>query len=337
MIAKQEGKDPDKIVRYFRLGVLGAIAVTVGVAIWSAMRENLPAEDPPRVISLYGFSILGSALEDGVFPAFRDEWEKRTGERVQFAATFAASGRLVDEILREVPVDVAILASEIDADRLGAHGFLLGRPWGALPNGGVPCRTPLVLLTRPGNPLGLRSLADLGGDGVFVVMPDPATSGAGEWVLASLAGCAEGAEPLTEPFLRNVTRRVPSAREALDAFLDGEGDAMLAYEQQARALPAGAAETVYPECTALVEPIVVKLLRNVKPADAELVDAFVAFLWSEPAQRAFAAHGFRRADAMPVAGKDELADVTRLLTVESLGGVRAIEARIRREAPRRGA
>jgi ABC-type sulfate transport system substrate-binding protein len=86
-----------------------------------------------------------------------------------------------------------------------------------------------------------------------------------------------------------------------------------------------------------VEPVVVKIPRNVDPADEELIDAFIGFLWSEPAQRAMADHGFRRADAALRAGEGELADVQRLLTVESLGGVRAVADRIARGAARSGA
>ena len=43
-------------------------------------------------------------------------------------------------------------------------------------------------------------------------------------------------------------------------------------------------------------PTVVVVARNVAPGERALVDAFVAFLWSERAQRIFVAHGFRSVD-----------------------------------------
>jgi sulfate transport system substrate-binding protein len=326
------GRKPGRTELRVQLVFVAILALAMGAIVWSALRDAGPAEPPTRVLTLYGFSVLGEAMQDGVFPAFREEWLRRKGEHVELVATFAASGRIVDEILREVPVQVAVLASEIDAERLAARGLLYGRPWGALPHGGVLCRSPLVMITRAGNPLGLRGWSDLAGDGISVVLPDPRTSGAGEWVLASLIGCTEGEEPPAERFLRNVALEPPSAREALAAFLRGAGDALPAYEQQARSLPPGDAEVVYPPCTAVVEPLVVTIGRNVDEKERELVDAFVEFLWSAPAQQALAAHGFRPADAELRAGEGDLAGVERLLTVESLGGARAIEQRLPRKS-----
>ena len=35
-----------------------------------------------RTIIVYGFSILGDVMNTSIFPAFQDEWQKKTGEHV---------------------------------------------------------------------------------------------------------------------------------------------------------------------------------------------------------------------------------------------------------------
>ena len=37
-----------------------------------------------RTIVLYGFSILGEVMNEGIFPEFQRDWEERTGENLEF-------------------------------------------------------------------------------------------------------------------------------------------------------------------------------------------------------------------------------------------------------------
>ena len=55
-------------------------------------------------------------------------------------------------------------------------------------------------------------------------------------------------------------------------------------------------EIVYPPSTVLSEHTLVILDKNIAPADRPLIDALVAFLWSEPAQSLFVHNGFRSVD-----------------------------------------
>jgi hypothetical protein len=78
---------------------------------------------PQRTIVLYGFSILGEVMNEGVFPAFAAEWEAQTGEQVEFISAFASSGTITNQMIMGVPAEVAILSLELDALRLVEMAF----------------------------------------------------------------------------------------------------------------------------------------------------------------------------------------------------------------------
>ena len=88
-----------------------------------------------------------------------------------------------------------------------------------------------------------------------------------------------------------------SAREARTTFELGNGDALITYEldgllmKQANAK--ADAEIVIPEATIFSEHPAVVIDRNVSAMDRQVIDAFMQYLWSEEAQRAFVKSNFR--------------------------------------------
>jgi sulfate transport system substrate-binding protein len=260
------------------------------------------AAKPPRTIVLYGFSILGDAVNQGVFPEFARSWKESTGERIELVSSFAGSGTVTNQILMGVPAQVALLSLELDALKLADAGIVPAGSWKSLPNAGIVNRTPFVILVRPGNPRGIHDFADLAAPGVRVVHPDPLTSGGANWaILAEYgAGFRAGGADAGLAMLRGVWSRVvaqaASARAARTQFENGFGDALITYEQDVlrdsmRGRLKG--EIVYPRSTVLSEHTLVRIDRNVPAKDRALVDAFVQFLWSDAAQDAFSRYGFR--------------------------------------------
>jgi sulfate transport system substrate-binding protein len=141
-----------------------------------------------------------------------------------------------------------------------------------------------------------------------VVHPDPLTSGGANWALLAEYGSAARRSPGRaeeagyESLLgvwRHVVAQAASARAARTQFENGFGDVLVTYEQDVigdatkGTLPG---KIVYPPSTVLSEHTLVILDKNVTPADRPLIDALVAFLWSEPAQKLFVQHGFRSVD-----------------------------------------
>jgi sulfate/thiosulfate transport system substrate-binding protein len=259
----------------------------------------------PRTVIVYGFSILGEAMNGAVLPEFARRWQARTGERVEFVTAFAGSGTVTNQLILGVPAHLALLSLELDAERLAGAGVVAPGSWRRLPWGGVVNRTPFVLLVRPGNPKGIHDFADLARPGVRVVHPDPLTSGGANWALLAEYGAAARRAPGHERAAgtralagvwANVVAQAASARAARTQFENGFGDALVTYEQDALGKPGSGAprwQVVYPRSTVLSEHTLVVVDKNVAAGDRALVGALVEFLWSEPAQRLFVGHGFR--------------------------------------------
>ena len=295
-------------------------------ALWPALFRRSSAA--PRTIVFYGFSILGEAMNDGIFPAFRSRWKDTTGETVEFAASFAGSGTITNQVLLGVPADLALVALDLDARRIAAGGRTREESWRELPHGGVVNRTPFVILVRTGNPKGIHGFEDLARPGVRIVHPDPLTSGGALWAIVAEYGAGEIARPgggreLLLGIWRNVVAQSSSARAARTQFENGFGDALVTYEQEAvwdrsrRRLPF---DVVYPRATALSDHTVVVLDRNVAPPRRPLVDAFAAFLWSDEAQRIFVRYGFRSVDEHWNAGNPAFGAIAEPFGAERFGG-----------------
>ena len=57
--------------------VLAAIAVYLA---WPSIQEARKVEPHHRVVVVYGFSILGEAMNQDIFPAFARHWKEKTGQ-----------------------------------------------------------------------------------------------------------------------------------------------------------------------------------------------------------------------------------------------------------------
>lgn len=290
-----------------------------------------PRESTSQTIIVYCFSVLEEVMNEEIFPAFQDHWQEQTGQDVTFKSVFASSEQLTEQILGGGWADVAILSNEQHATWLRINSEV-ETDWHTLPQQGIISRSPLVIVVRPGNPLGIEDWADLTRPGVRVVHPDPRTSGGAQWallaeygsaLLAAQGGGQEAANEQLQGIWANVVATAPSSREALKQFMFGVGDALVTYEQDALLGQARGAvlEVVTPGSTVISEHVVVTVDHNVRPAERQMVEEFIDFLWSEVAQVAFTHYYFRAVtdeglnEAVP-----EFHDIERPFTVADLGG-----------------
>src|SRR5256886_4929168 len=260
-------------------------------------------------ITLYGFSIMKEALEKEVYPAFAAKWKREHGVDVHFTSSFAGSETVTNQILQGVKAQVAILSIERDAQRLKDKG-LITSDWHNLPQKGIVNKTPFVILVRKGNPKGIHDFADLGKPGIKLIHPDPISSGGAQWSLLAIygselvksekqTGVADRTRALQtlQAIWRNVISTPASAREARTTFELGNGDALITYELDGllmkQANSKSDAEIVIPEATILSEHPAVVIDRNVSAVDRQGIDAFMQYLWSEEAPRAFVKFNFR--------------------------------------------
>jgi sulfate/thiosulfate-binding protein len=307
--------------------LLFTIALCGGCQTQSIEQGQAPTR---QTIVVYGFSITEEVITEEIFPAFQTHWKGQTGQEVTFQSVFTSSEELAEMIINGAKADVAILSNEQHAVWLQIND-MVETDWHTFPSQGVVSRSPIVIVVRSGNPLGIKDWADLAHPGVKLVHPDPRSSGGAQWALLAEYGSAllsenggeQAAREQLEGIWTNVVAAPASSREALKQFLFGTGDALITYEQDALLAQSRGAtlEIVTPPSTVMSEHVVVIVDENVNPWERKAVEAFVAFLWSDRAQRAFTQYYFRAVtDEALNQAVPEFHSIERPFTVQDLGG-----------------
>lgn len=286
-------------------------------------------------LTVYGFSILKESLERSIYPSFAVKWKAEHGQDVHFTSSFAGSETITNQILQGVNADIAVLSIERDAMRLKDAGFV-SSDWHSLPHNGIINQTPFVILVAKGNPKGIKDFPDLAKPGVRVIHPDPVSSGGAQWSILAIYGSeliksekdtgerdtARALQTL-QAIWRNVKSTPGSAREARTQFELGYGDALITYELEGLLMKqAGAgAEIIVPRATIFSEHPVVVIDKNVSAARRPVVDAFIQYLWSEEAQRAFVTYYFRAVtDESLNTASSQLAQIELPFRIDYFGG-----------------
>jgi sulfate/thiosulfate-binding protein len=271
-------------------------------------------------LTLVAYSTPREAYEQ-LIPEFQ---KTEAGKGVGFSQSYGASGDQSRAVQNGLAADVVTLALEPDMTKLVDAG-LVAKDWNADEHKGMITNSVVVFITRKGNPKNIRTWDDLIKPGVEVIEPNPFTSGGAKWNIMAAYGARleAGKTPeQAEAYLLELFRHVPvqdkSAREALQTFIGGKGDVMLAYENEAinaqqKDQPV---DYVVPDNTILIEnPIAV----TSKSRNAAKASAFVDFLRSEPAQKLYAERGYRPVNAAAAAGAS-FPRPSGLFTIEDLGG-----------------
>lgn len=282
-----------------------------------------------RTLVVYGFSILDEVMNEGIYPAFNEEWQKKKGERVEFISSFAGSGTITNQIIMGVPAEIAILSLEPDADRLVENNIIPENSWLRLPYKGTLNLTPFIFLVRQGNPKNIHSFEDLTKEGVKIIHPDPLTSGGAQWAILAeygsvyLYGQRSDSYSVLKGIWKNVIAQAASARAARTQFNNGFGDVLITYEQEAlfdKLKGRLNGEIINPVSTILSEHKVVVIEKNISSGQKDLVDAFIKFLWSEKAQRIFVKYGFRSVNEKYNEQAPYFGKIEKPFRVSELGG-----------------
>lgn len=259
-----------------------------------------------REITVAAYSIPDKAYKK-IIPAFQAEWKSKTGEDVVVTESYGGSGAQARAVIEGLEADVVHLAMEPDVTKIQEAG-LIDEGWQARTTGkGVPTTSLIVLGVRPGNPKAIREWADVSRNGIGVVTPDPKTSGGAQWNLlaswgsVSLTGGTEAlAYDQVKALYGNAVVLDKSARDASNTFLKkGIGDVALLWESDANIGKAQgeAFDIVVPSNTILAETAATVVDENAKKHGTEdVAKAFVDFLFSAQAQKAFAETGLRPVD-----------------------------------------
>jgi len=294
-----------------------------------------PAAAATRTLVLGAYTTPREAYGKAIIPAFQRYWKEKTGEDVQFQESYLGSGAQARAIVSGFEADVAALSLEPDVESIAKAG-LITHDWKAGPARGMVTRSIVVIAVRPGNPKGLRDWDDLRTAGLNVLTPNVRTSGGAMWSVCALWGAAlrgetaapkgdtAAAEQLLRDVLKNVSVMDKGARESIVNFEKGVGEVAITYENEVLVgRKAGQTyEYAVPRSTILIEnPIAVVDRYAEKHKVRDLAEAFVAFVRTPAAQRAFSEYGLRPVDdsvAREVAAG--FPTVKDLFTVGDLGG-----------------
>ncbi len=302
---------------------------------------NAQAQQPAKTqeLLLVSYAVTKAAY-DRIIPRFTADWKKRTGQTVVVRTSYGGSGSQTRAVIDGLAADVVGLALAADTLKLQEAGLIRPGWEKENPNNSIITNSVVAFFVRPGNPKKIRGWNDLDNKNVEVISANPKTSGGARWNFLGLWGSVTetgGAEDKARAFVTNVYRNVETlpkdAREATDVFVKrNQGDVLLNYENEAiLARKSGTWKTpfIVPTTNILIEGPIAVVDKNVdRKGTRKVAEAFARYLYSEPAQRAFAEEGFRPINAKVRAEtKGRFAPVSKLFTAKEFGGWDTINKR----------
>jgi sulfate/thiosulfate transport system substrate-binding protein len=256
------------------------------------------------------------------------------GKGVSWKSSYGASGDQSRNVSNGQKADYVAFSVEPDLTRLVPK--FVDAEWNSGATKGLVSDSVVVIAVRKGNPLHITGWDDLIKPGVKIVTPDPGSSGSAKWnILAAyshvlLNGGSDGdAQAYLKKFFANVVSKPESGSKATQTFLNGTGNVLISYEDEAIAArqKKGSLDYVVPQQSILIEnPAAVTVSAPQQAKD------FLAFAESAEGQKIFVSKGFRPVlsgvEATDVAGANDPAHpfptVTKLETIAQLGGWTAV-------------
>ena len=317
-----------KFASLFLAGILLSVAlVACGDSNSSSGNTKKDVE-----LTLVSFAVTKQA-HAAIIPKFIEKWQKEQNQKVTFKQSYGGSGSQTRAIIDGLEADIAHLSLSGDTKKLEKAGLIEAGWEKEFPNNSIVTKSVSALVTREGNPKGIKDWSDLEKDGISLITADPKTSGVAKWNFIALwnASAKKGSEAKAEAAMVKVFKNVPilakDAREATDAFFkQGQGDVLINYENEILLASQKGQKVAYiiPEVNISIDnPIAVVDKNTAKHGTKEVAEAFVKFLYSPEAQTEFAKLGFRPVDETVAKEKqfvDQFPAVKELATVKDFGG-----------------
>jgi len=272
-------------------------------------------------LDVVGYSTPESVYAETLEPACA---ETSQGNGVSFSNSFGASGDQSRAVAAGQPASVVHFSQAGDMERLVEEGEIVAKNWEANKYKGIATDSVVVILTRSGNPEGIKSFKDIEEKDVDVVTPNPFSSGSARWNIMAVYGSAieEGDSPdqaleAVKSVLEKTVAQPGSGRDAFSAFSQGEGDVLLTYENEAiKAEKEGEdVEYVIPPSTIQIETPIAVTTDAPEPAAQDFLD----FIWSDEGQNIWAENGYRPVNPALVDEK-QFPTPADLFTIDQFGG-----------------
>jgi sulfate transport system substrate-binding protein len=272
-------------------------------------------------LSLVAYSTPQAAYEQ-LIAAFQ---KTPAGKNITFSQSYGASGDQSRAVVSGLKADVVEFSLAPDMTRL-VKASLVSPDWDKNQYAGNITDSNVVLVTRKGNPKGIKDWSDLIKPGVSVIVPNPITSGGARWDIMAAYGTIsnKGADKTAgvdylQKLFKNVSVQDTSARKALQTFTNGKGDVLISYENDAifAQQHGQALDIVKPSGTILIENPIAVTTESKHPKEAQ---AFIDFLYSKQGQEIFADNGYRPVVSGVTSNKVTFSTPPGLFTIKDLGG-----------------
>jgi sulfate/thiosulfate transport system substrate-binding protein len=300
---------------------LTLLAAALGLAACGGSSSSSSSSSGSSHVTLVAYSTPQGAYEK-LIPAFQ---ATSAGRGVSFSQSYGPSGEQSRAVANGLRADAVNFSLEPDVTRLVKAG-LVSANWNQNATHGFVTESVAVIIVRKGNPKHITGWSDLVKPGVGVLTPNPFTSGSARWNIMAAYGAQikEGKTPAQaqaylEKLFHNVSSQDSSARNALQTFVAGRGDALIDYEDEAIAdqKKGAAIQYVIPAHTILIQnPVAVV-------GSSAGASRFVSYLVSPAGQKIWASKGYR--PVIPgVAAPGQFPTPTGLFTIADLGGWTAV-------------
>jgi sulfate/thiosulfate-binding protein len=302
--------------------ILASIAAALGLTACGGSSSS-----DGKHLALVAYSTPQGAFEK-LIPAFTASPE---GKGVTVSQSYGPSGEQSRAVANGLHADVVNFSLAPDVEKLVKAG-LVSASWNQNATHGFVTNSVAVIIVRKGNPKHITGWSDLVKPGVQVLTPNPFTSGSARWNVMAAYGAQlkEGKTPAqAEEYLKalfhNVVSQDSSARNALQTFLAGRGDALIDYENEAISdqRKGASIEYVIPKDTILIQNPIAVVGTGGSATEAQKL---VSYLLSPAGQRIWASKGYR--PVVPgVAAPGQLPTPAGLFTIEALGGWKTVTKR----------
>lgn len=218
---------------------------------------STPSSTTPRVTGSITVS-AASSLTDA-FTTIGERFERANpGATVTF--NFGSSTALATQIQQGAPVDTLAAADPVTISTLTADGLVAGGPTSIAGNR-------LVIVTKPGNPRRVRSVADLADAGTVALCAPSAPCGMYAGQVLAKAGVM-----IPES---SVTRGI-DARATIGAVTNGDADAAVVYLTDARAVGRAVVRVAIPDTENVRAVYQMVTLRDAK--EPAVSSAFITYM-----------------------------------------------------------
>jgi sulfate transport system substrate-binding protein len=309
--------------------LVATVSVLAGCAGGSSDVVGGAKSDADTTLTLVAYAVPEPGWSK-IIPAFAATPD---GKGVDVTTSYGASGDQSRSVVDGKPADIVNFSVEPDVTRLVRAGKVTPE-WNADVTKGIPFGSVVSLVVRNGNPKNIKDWDDLLRPGIEVVTPSPLSSGSAKWnLLAPYAVKSNGGKDqqagldfVSTLVTDHIKTRPSSGREATDVFLQGTGDVLISYENEAIHIQRQGKDVDYinpPQTFKIDNPVaVVATSTHLKAATA-----LKNFLFTPEGQTIWARAGFRPVD--PAVAADFAKDFPapqKLWTIADLGGWGAVDA-----------